>query len=189
MSAAQRRRILLVAHPRRKEAHDLAAGVVQRLHDAGVEVVVLRDEAAAVDLAESPNVTMADEDRAAVNEMLSDLNDLLEKHRRGEDTQQDFDEFMAKHGDFFPENPQDIDELLDALAARAAAAQRMLNSMTPEQREQLMELSMQAFGSPALMEQLARMDANLQALRKQPLAIASPVSGTTLLQLRSMRAR
>ena len=106
-----------------------------------------------------------DEDRAAVNEMLEDLNDLLEKHQRGEDTQQDFDEFMGKHGRFFPENPQDIDELLDTLAQRSAAAQRMLNSMSPEQRQQLMELSQQAFGSPALMEQLARMDANLQALR------------------------
>jgi uncharacterized protein with von Willebrand factor type A (vWA) domain len=106
-----------------------------------------------------------DEDRAAVNEMLEDLNDLLEKHRRGEDTQQDFDDFMAKHGQFFPENPQDVDELLDSLAQRAAAAQRMLSSMSPEQRQQLMELSQQAFGSPALMEQLARMDANLQSLR------------------------
>ena len=106
-----------------------------------------------------------DEDRAAVNEMLSDLNDLLEKHRQGADTQADFDAFMDKHGDFFPENPQNIDELLDALAQRSAAAQRMLNSMTPEQREELMQLSGQAFGSPALMEQLARMDANLQALR------------------------
>jgi uncharacterized protein with von Willebrand factor type A (vWA) domain len=106
-----------------------------------------------------------DEDRAAVNEMLSDLNDLLEKHRQGADTQADFDEFMDKHGDFFPENPQNIEELLDALAQRSAAAQRMLNSMTPEQREELMQLSSQAFGSPALMEQLARMDANLQALR------------------------
>jgi uncharacterized protein with von Willebrand factor type A (vWA) domain len=47
-----------------------------------------------------------DEDRAAITEMLSDLNDLLDKQRRGEDTQQDFDEFMAKHGDFFPENPK-----------------------------------------------------------------------------------
>ena len=46
-----------------------------------------------------------DEDRAAVNEMLSDLNDLLEKHQQGDDTQQDFDDFMAKHGQFFPENP------------------------------------------------------------------------------------
>ena len=60
MTDAARRRILLVAHPKRKEAHDLAAGVVQRLHDAGMEVVVLRDEAAAVDLAGSPNVTLAD---------------------------------------------------------------------------------------------------------------------------------
>lgn len=60
MSGSERRRILLVAHPRRKEAHDLAAGVVQRLHDAGMEVVVQQDEAAAVDLAGSPNVTLAD---------------------------------------------------------------------------------------------------------------------------------
>ena len=106
-----------------------------------------------------------DEDRAAINEMLSDLNELLEKHRLGEDTNEDFDEFMAKHGDFFPENPQNIDELLDALAQRSAAAQRMLNSMTPEQRQELMALSAQAFGSPELMDSLSRLDSNLQALR------------------------
>ncbi|WGL53362.1 VWA domain-containing protein [Nocardioides sp. BP30] len=106
-----------------------------------------------------------DQDRAAVNEMLGDLNELLEKHRLGEDTPEDFADFMARHGDFFPENPQDIDELLDSLAQRAAAAQRMLNSMTPEQRAELMELSAQAFGSPALMEALDRLDANLQSLR------------------------
>ena len=106
-----------------------------------------------------------DEDRAAVNEMLGDLNELLEKHARGEDTEQDFRDFMDKHGDFFPEQPENIDELLDSLAQRAAAAQRMMASMTPEQRAELMELSQQAFGSPELGEQLARMDANLQALR------------------------
>ncbi|HWU21145.1 MAG TPA: VWA domain-containing protein [Nocardioides sp.] len=106
-----------------------------------------------------------DEDRAAINEMLNDLNELLEKRARGTDTQQDFDDFMAKHGQQFPENPQNLDELLDSLAARAAAAQRMLNSMTPEQRRELMELSAAAFGSPQLMEQLDRLDGNLQALR------------------------
>src|SRR5690242_21258257 len=57
-----------------------------------------------------------DEDRAAVNEMLTDLNELLEKHAMGEDTPEDFADFMDKHGDFFPEDPQNIDELLDALA-------------------------------------------------------------------------
>ncbi|MEP9363810.1 VWA domain-containing protein [Nocardioides sp. CN2-186] len=106
-----------------------------------------------------------DEDRAAVNEMLQDLNQLLEKHQEGSDTQDDFDAFMDKHGDYFPENPQDIDELLDSLAQRAAAAQRMLNSMTPEQRQELMELSAQAFGSPELMRSLNQLDANLQAMR------------------------
>ena len=106
-----------------------------------------------------------DDDRAAINAMLEDLNELLEKHQRGEDTQEDFEEFMGKHGDFFPENPQNIDELLDALAQRAAAAQRMLNSMSAEQRAELMELSQQAFGSPALMESLSRLDSNLQSLR------------------------
>ncbi len=106
-----------------------------------------------------------DEDRAAIDEMLTDLNELLEKRQRGEDTPEDFADFMRKHGDHFPEDPQDLDELLDAMAARAAAAQRMLNSMSPEQRQQLMELSAQAFGSPALMESLSRLDGNLQALR------------------------
>ncbi|WP_109509053.1 vWA domain-containing protein [Nocardioides speluncae] len=106
-----------------------------------------------------------DEDRAAINEMLTDLNELLEAHGSGEDTTQQFADFMAKHGEFFPENPRSVEELLDALAARAAAAQRMLNSMTPEQRAELMALSEQAFGSPELMRSLAQLDANLQALR------------------------
>ncbi len=106
-----------------------------------------------------------EEDRAAINEMLSDLNDLLEKNRQGIDTPEDFAEFMSKHGGFFPENPQNLDELMDTLAQRSAAAQRMLNSMTPEQRQELMQLSTQAFGSPELMEGLNRLDQNLQALR------------------------
>src|SRR3954449_30238 len=106
-----------------------------------------------------------DADRAAINEMLTDLNDLLSKHARGEDTPEDFSDFMDKHGDFFPENPQNVDELIDAMAQRAAAAQRMMNSMTAEQRAELMELAQQAFGSPELMQQLSQLDANLQSLR------------------------
>jgi uncharacterized protein with von Willebrand factor type A (vWA) domain len=106
-----------------------------------------------------------DEDRAAINAMLTDLNDLLSKHQRGEDTEQDFADFMDKHGDYFPENPQNVEELIDALAARAAAAQRMMNSMTAEQRAELMSLAEQAFGSPALMQQLSELDANLRSLR------------------------
>jgi len=106
-----------------------------------------------------------DEDRQRVNEMVNDLNQLLDKHSRGEDTQQDFDDFMNKHGEFFPENPRDVDELLDSLAKRAAAAQRFRNSLSPDQRAELDALAQQAFGSPALMESLGRLDAHLQAAR------------------------
>ncbi|KQT94855.1 hypothetical protein ASG49_02630 [Marmoricola sp. Leaf446] len=106
-----------------------------------------------------------DEDRQHVNEMLQDLNGLLEKHRLGEDTPEDFADFMDKHGEFFPEDPQDIDELMDALAQRAAAAQRMRNSMTPEQRAELDALAAQAFGSPELMQSLSQLDDHLRSLR------------------------
>ena len=106
-----------------------------------------------------------DEDRRRIQEMLDDLGALLEKHARGEDTDEDFRDFMARHGDQFPENPQSVEELVDALARRAAAAQRMLASMPEEQRRELMELSAQAFGSPALAESLQRLDTALRGLR------------------------
>lgn len=106
-----------------------------------------------------------DQDREAVGAMLRDLNGLLAKHRRGEDTDADFQDFMARHGQYFPENPRSVEELVDALAKRAAAAQRLLQSMSPEQRDELMRLSAEAFGSGELMAQLDELDGNLQALR------------------------
>lgn len=106
-----------------------------------------------------------DEDRARIQEMLDDLNELLEKHARGEDTEADFADFMARHGEHFPESPQSVEELINALAQRAAAAQRMLASMTEEQRRELMELSAQAFGSPQLAQSLSRLDSTLRGLR------------------------
>jgi uncharacterized protein with von Willebrand factor type A (vWA) domain len=105
------------------------------------------------------------EDRQRVNEMLDDLNELLDKHAKGQDSPQDFQDFMDKHGEFFPENPRNVEELLDSLAKRAAAAQRFRNSLSPDQRAELDALAQQAFGSPALMEALGRLDAHLQAAR------------------------
>ncbi|MFJ2354002.1 VWA domain-containing protein [Frigoribacterium sp. NPDC087798] len=107
----------------------------------------------------------SDADREAVAEMLRDLDDLLDAHARGDDTPEQFDDFMAKHGASFPEQPGDVDELIDALAARAAAAQRLRNSMTAEQRAELDALAQQAFGSPDLMQSLERLDGTLRALR------------------------
>ena len=106
------------------------------------------------------------QDVERIRQMLADLNDLLAAHARGDDdVSQRFEEFMRRHGDFFPENPRSVDELIDALAARSAAAQRMLNSMSAEQRAELGQLVQQAFGDPRLAQQLARLDAQLQGLR------------------------
>ncbi|PRX45099.1 uncharacterized protein with von Willebrand factor type A (vWA) domain [Prauserella shujinwangii] len=106
------------------------------------------------------------EDVERVNRMLADLNELLAAHARGaDDVDERFAAFMRGHGEFFPENPRNVDELIDALAARSAAAQRMLNSMTAEQRAELAELSQQAFGDPRLAQQLSTLDAQLRSLR------------------------
>ncbi|NLV80639.1 MAG: VWA domain-containing protein [Rhodococcus sp.] len=106
-----------------------------------------------------------DEDRQRISDMLSDLNDLLDKHARGDDTAADFERFMDEHGDFFPENPRTVEELLDSLAQRAAAAQRLRNSLSQEQRDELDALAQQAFGSPSLMQQLDRLDGHLRSAR------------------------
>ncbi|CCQ17635.1 putative uncharacterized protein [Rhodococcus sp. AW25M09] len=106
-----------------------------------------------------------EEDRQAISEMLKDLNELLDAHNKGEDTDEQFAEFMNKHGEHFPENPSNVDELLDSLAQRAAAAQRLRNSLTPEQRAELDALAQQAFGDSNLLNQLDQLDQNLQQAR------------------------
>jgi uncharacterized protein with von Willebrand factor type A (vWA) domain len=98
-------------------------------------------------------------------EMLGDLNDLLDRHARGEDTTDAFAEFMRRHGDFFPERPGSVDELIDALARRAAAGERLMRSLSPQQQEELSRLMAQALGSAGLAEQMARLTANLRTLR------------------------
>jgi len=101
----------------------------------------------------------------AVKDMLADLNALLAAHARGEDTEDRFRDFMDKHGDLFPEDPADVDELIDALARRQAAADRMMASLSPEQREQLGQLMSDAMSDPDLASQMAQLSDNLRALR------------------------
>jgi uncharacterized protein with von Willebrand factor type A (vWA) domain len=100
-----------------------------------------------------------------VKDMLADLNSLLAAHARQEDTTDQFADFMAKHGEFFPEQPEDVEELIDALARRQAAAQRMLSSLTPEQRQQLGQLMSQAMADADLASEMAQLADNLRALR------------------------
>jgi uncharacterized protein with von Willebrand factor type A (vWA) domain len=100
-----------------------------------------------------------------IKDMMADLNAMLDADARGEHTQEDFDQFMDKYGDFFPDNPRNLDELVDQLARRAAAAQRLLQSLTPEQREELAGLMAQAMQDAGLSSEMGRLSDHLRARR------------------------
>jgi hypothetical protein len=108
---------------------------------------------------------MKPEDMARMKDMMSALNDMIEKRDRGEDP--GFEKFMEEFGDFFPENPETLDELLEQMAKRMQQMQAMMNSMTPEQRQQLQELSQQMLGDMDLDFEMQRLSQNLQSLYPQ----------------------
>ncbi len=104
--------------------------------------------------------SMTPEDLGRLKDMMAELNHMLDQRAAGEEP--DFDGFMERHGDFFPENPQTLDELLEVMARRMAAAQAMLNSMTPEQRAQLQALSDQLLEDMDLRWQVEQLGQHLR---------------------------
>jgi uncharacterized protein with von Willebrand factor type A (vWA) domain len=103
---------------------------------------------------------LSPQDLARMKDMMAELNRMLEQRARGEEP--DFAGFMERFGDFFPENPQTLDELLEVMARRMAAMQAMLNSMTPEQRAQLQALSDQLLEDMDLRWQVEELGRNLR---------------------------
>jgi uncharacterized protein with von Willebrand factor type A (vWA) domain len=108
--------------------------------------------------------SMSPEDLAAFKDMLADLNGLIGKRERGEIQPGDFEEFMGKHGQFFPGNPQSLDELLEQMGRRMAAMSRLLASMSPEQRAELQALSEQILQDMDLSFQVSQLAQSLADL-------------------------
>ncbi len=100
------------------------------------------------------------EQMARMKDMLAELNRMLEARARGEEP--DFREFMDRYGDFFPGDPQTLDELLEQMAMSMAAMQQLMNSMTPEQRAQLQQLSEALLDDMDLRWQMDELGRNLQ---------------------------
>ncbi|MEU4676321.1 VWA domain-containing protein [Micromonospora sp. NPDC023737] len=115
-------------------------------------------------LRDAVRATADPEAQQRLGEMMHDLNDLLARHARSEDTGDAFAEFMRRHGEFFPEQPKDVDELIDALARRAAAGERLMRSLSDRQREELAGLMQQSLGEQ-LAGEMSQLDAHLRALR------------------------
>jgi uncharacterized protein with von Willebrand factor type A (vWA) domain len=108
-----------------------------------------------------------------VKDMMATLNEMLEKDARGEHTQEDFDQFMREYGDMFPDSPRDLEELVDSLARRAAAMDRLLASLTPEQRAELSGLMAQVLDDAGLAMEMSRLSDSLR-LRRPDLDWGSP---------------
>ncbi|MFC3504618.1 VWA domain-containing protein [Micromonospora krabiensis] len=127
----------------------------------------LRDDVLGQRFAGLRDAVRASADPAAqqrLAEMMRDLNDLLARHARSEDTTDAFAEFMRRHGEFFPEQPANVDELVDVLARRSAAGERLMRSLSDRQREELAGLMRQSLGD-RLAGELATLDGHLRALR------------------------
>ncbi|MEX5721097.1 VWA domain-containing protein [Geodermatophilus maliterrae] len=104
-------------------------------------------------------------DMQAVKDMVADLSQLLDAHNRGEDTDEQFREFMDKHGQFFPDDPQSVDELVDSLARRAAAQERMMAGLSPDQRAELADLMAQTMSDMGLASEMAHLQDALRQAR------------------------
>src|SRR3954447_8603498 len=105
------------------------------------------------------------EDLARMKDMLSALNQMLDRRAAGEDPQ--FEQFMEQYGDYFPGNPQTLDELIEQVAAQMAAMQALLNSLTPEQRAQLQALSAQLLDDMDLRWQMEQLGQHMRAAAPQ----------------------
>jgi uncharacterized protein with von Willebrand factor type A (vWA) domain len=104
-------------------------------------------------------------DLQAVKDMVADLSQLIDAHNRGEDTDERFREFMDKHGQFFPDDPQSVEELIDSLARRAAAQERMMAGLSPEQRAELSDLMAQTMSDMGLASEMAHLSDALRQAR------------------------
>ena len=99
---------------------------------------------------------MSDGDIERMKHMVKDLNDMLVKKIAGEDP--GFEDFMNQYGDMFGDTPpQSLDELLQQMQQQMAATQSLLNSMSPEQQQQLQELMSGRFGDPELEAELTKL--------------------------------
>jgi len=100
-----------------------------------------------------------------IKDMLSELNQMLAADARGTHTQADFDAFMERYGDLFPDNPRNLEELVDSLISRMAAAERLLRSLSEEQRQELAELMANSLDDAGLASEMAQLADALRARR------------------------
>jgi uncharacterized protein with von Willebrand factor type A (vWA) domain len=123
------------------------------------------------------------EDLQANREMVRDLNSLLEERLDGREPSQDeVDDFLAKHGGFFP-GARTLDDIIEQLTQRMAAMQSLLRSMTPQQRAELQSMMDALLRDDRLRWDLARLASNMDQLMPDGLGEGYDLTGEEALGL------
>ena len=155
----------LAGKVRELNSYDFESGEAQQRFEQLLDKLRQQLMQQAVDQMSSAMQDMSPADMQRMKDMVAALNEMLQKRAQGDDP--GFEQFMEDYGDFFPENPETLDELLEQMAKRMAAMQAMLNSMTPEQRAQLQDLSNQLLQDMDLSWQMDQLAQNLQSMYPQ----------------------
>jgi len=126
------------------------------------------------------NLTAEDVER--LSQMLGELNDLSERHERGEDVSDDYAGFRERYRDDLAAMgidgpPERLEDLLAEFARRMAAMSALIAGMDPDQREALATMAAEAMGDLGLQMEAERLRASLQ--RQFPhMSWSQPPSGT-----------
>jgi uncharacterized protein with von Willebrand factor type A (vWA) domain len=105
---------------------------------------------------------MQGQDLTRVRDMVRELNTMLEQRMEGRTP--DFNGFMERYGDMFPPGINSLDELLEHLQRQMAQMQSLLQSMTPEAREELRQMMDAVLQDDSLRLELARLSGFMQAM-------------------------
>src|SRR5256714_7311242 len=106
--------------------------------------------------------SMTQQDVGRVREMVRDLNRMLEQREQG--LQPDFQGFMQKYGDMFPPGIETLDQLLEHLQRQMAQMSSLLQSLSPEARDELRRMMDELLQDDSLRLELARLAAHMQGL-------------------------
>ncbi len=109
---------------------------------------------------------LSDGDITRLKDMVQAMNEMFVKKIAGEDP--GFEDFMDKFGDMFGDTPpKTVDELLEQMRRQMAASQSLMNSLTPDQQQQLQSLMSDRLGDPQLESALRKLAQEMDFLDPQ----------------------
>ena len=105
---------------------------------------------------------MQGRDLSRARDMVRELNKMLEQRMEGRAP--DFNGFMERFGDMFPPGVNSLDELMEHLQRQMAQMQSLLQSLSPEAREELRQMMDAVLQDDSLRLELARLSGFMQAM-------------------------